>query len=120
MWLDMMGINVCSIECGENMLPSADDAEKLINRKTKAICLVSPNNPAGIEYPDTLLNAFLDIAVRHGVKLILDETYKDFHSNPSRPHSLCTRDDSKDNLIQLFSFSKSYRLMGHRVGAIIT
>ena len=120
MWLDMMGINVCSIECGANMLPSADDAEKLINRKTKAICLVSPNNPAGIEYPDTLLHAFLDISVRHGVKLVLDETYKDFHSNPSRPHSLCTRDDSKDNLIQLFSFSKSYRLMGHRVGAIIT
>ncbi len=120
MWLDMMGITARSIECGENMLPSADDAIKLINRKTKAICLVSPNNPAGIEYPDALLNAFLDISVRYGIKLILDETYKDFHSNPSRPHSLCTRDDAEDSLIQLFSFSKSYRLMGHRVGAIIT
>ena len=120
MWLDMTGIETQALLCGMDMLPNPTTAAAMISHKTRAICLVSPNNPAGIAYPDKLLHAFFDLAESHGIALILDETYKDFHPNAAFPHSLCTRRNACDTLIQLFSFSKSYRLTGHRVGAIAT
>ena len=120
MWLDMAGVKTQPLICGSDMLPSAQDAEKLIGPKTRAICLVSPNNPAGVEYSDVLLNEFYKIAQKHNIALVLDETYKDFHSNPQNPHTLLQNHGWDETLIQLYSFSKSFRLTGHRVGAIIT
>ncbi len=120
MWLDIIGIKTKALFCGADMLPDPNTAAAMVSRKTRAICLVSPNNPAGIAYPDHLLHAFFDLAESHGIALILDETYKDFHPYAAFPHSLCTRKNACDTLIQLFSFSKSYRLTGHRVGAIAT
>jgi aspartate/methionine/tyrosine aminotransferase len=35
------------------------------------------------------------------------------------PHHLFAKDDWQSSLIQLYSFSKSYCLPGHRLGAII-
>ena len=52
--------------------------------------------------------------------MVLDETYRDFHSSPDAPHDLFTDPDWRDTLIHLYSFSKAYRLTGHRVGALIT
>ena len=120
MWLDMMGIKTKALLSGADMLPDPIKASTMISPKTRAICLVTPNNPAGIAYPDQLLHAFFDLAESHGITLVLDETYKDFHPTPNFPHSLCLREDAFNTLIQLFSFSKSYRLTGHRVGAIAT
>ena len=80
--------------------------------------LVSPNNPGGVEYPAETLAAFRDLARAHGLALIVDETYRDFDSRSGRPHDLFTDPDWADTLIQLYSFSKAYRLTGHRVGAI--
>ena len=81
--------------------------------------LVSPNNPAGVEYPAETLRAFLDLARDRGVALIVDETYRDFHSAPDPVHDLFTDPDWASTLIQLYSFSKAYRLTGHRVGAMV-
>ena len=54
------------------------------------------------------------------VSLVVDETYRDFHSATGAPHALFSRQDWQDTLIQLYSFSKAYRLTGHRVGAVIS
>jgi aspartate/methionine/tyrosine aminotransferase len=50
--------------------------------------------------------------------LIVDETYRDFDSRTGAPHDLLTRDGWDDTLVQLYSFSKAYRLTGHRVGSV--
>jgi aspartate/methionine/tyrosine aminotransferase len=120
MWLDMAGVKTQPLICDTHMLPSAQDAKKLIGPKTRAICLVSPNNPSGVEYPQSLLDAFYQLAKKNNIALVLDETYKDFHSNSQNPHALLQNHDWDETLIQLYSFSKSFRLTGHRVGAIIT
>ena len=119
MWLDMAAIKTSILPVDEDMLPSIDDAEKLINNKTKAILLVTPNNPTGVEYPKELILGFYKVAEKHGISLIIDETYKDFHSKDGAPHSLFTEPNWENTLISLYSFSKAYRLTGHRVGAII-
>jgi len=119
MWLDMQGITTLPLPAGPGLIPQADQAAKLITPRTRAIVLVTPNNPGGAEYPAETLRAFLDLARSHGLALIIDETYRDFDSRPGRPHALFEDPDWADTLIQLYSFSKAYRLTGHRVGAII-
>ena len=120
MWLDMQGIRTVPLACGPDMVPRAEDAAALISDRTRAIVLVSPNNPTGAEYPAATLSAFYDLARARGLALIVDETYRDFDSREGAPHDLRARPDADDVLIQLYSFSKVFRLTGHRVGAILT
>ncbi|NIZ60796.1 aminotransferase [Sedimentitalea sp. CY04] len=120
MWLDMSGVSAVPLNVGADMLPDVDRAADLISPRTRAIALVSPNNPCGAEYPADLLRAFYDLAKSHGLALILDETYRDFDSRSGPPHQLLQLPDWDQTLIHLYSFSKAYRLTGHRVGAIAT
>ncbi|MBN8291536.1 aminotransferase [Rhodobacter sp. NTK016B] len=118
MWLSMTGVEAVALPTGADLLPDPERAEGLITPRTKAITLVSPNNPGGVEYPPELLAAFADLARRHGIALIVDETYRDFHTQDGPPHGLFADPDWDDTFIHLYSFSKAYRLTGHRVGAI--
>jgi len=119
MCLDISGVTAIALPAGAEMLPDPDEAARLITSRTRAIALVSPNNPAGVEYPADLVRAFYDLARTNGIKLILDETYRDFDIRPGAAHDLFTDPDWPETLIDLYSFSKSYRLTGHRVGAMI-
>lgn len=119
MWLDMSGVTSIPLPTGPDLLPSAQDAAKLITPRTRAIALVSPNNPAGVEYPADLLNSFFDLAQTHGIALIVDETYRDYHSKDGAPHNLFNQPLTDETFIHLYSFSKAFRLTGHRVGALI-
>ncbi len=119
MWLDMQGIKAVPLTCGPGMIPDADEAARLITARTRAIVLVSPNNPSGAEYPAETIRAFFELARGRRLALIVDETYRDFDSRDEAPHDLFTDPDWGDTLIQLYSFSKAYRLTGHRVGALI-
>jgi aspartate/methionine/tyrosine aminotransferase len=120
MWLDMAGVRTVPLLTGADLLPDTDQAARLITDRTRAIALVTPNNPGGVEYPAELVRAFFDLARRHDIALIVDETYRDFHAHVGAPHDLFTDPDWDDTLIQLYSFSKAYRLTGHRVGALVT
>lgn len=119
MWCDMQCIRAVPLPAQADLLPDPDEARSLITARTKAIVLVSPNNPGGVEYPASLIATFRDLARENGIALILDETYRDFHSLGGAPHDLLTDSDWGNTVISLYSFSKSYRLTGHRVGAII-
>lgn len=119
MWLDMSGVTAVPLATGADLRPDPRAAEALITQRTRAIALVSPNNPAGVEYSAELLAAFMDLARRHNIALILDETYRDFHIETGAPHGLFEDANWSDTLIHLYSFSKAYRLTGHRVGAIV-
>ena len=119
MWLDMEGVRSVHLPTGDDLLPDPDRAAALITDRTRAIVLISPNNPAGVEYPAELLRAFFELARTRGIALVLDETYRDFHSGEGAPHDLFTDPDWHDTLIHLYSFSKAYRLTGHRVGALM-
>jgi aspartate/methionine/tyrosine aminotransferase len=119
MYLDMAGVKTVPLATGNGMLPDPEQAAKLITPRTKAIALVSPNNPAGVEYPEALITAFYDLAKRHKLALIIDETYRDFDSRTDAPHTLFQDPDWSDTVMHLYSFSKAFRLTGHRVGALI-
>lgn len=119
MWLDMTGVSTIPLDTGPSLIPDPDAAAALITPRTRAICLVTPNNPSGVEYSAEVVQAFFDLCRRQKIALIIDETYRDFDSRDGAPHMLFQDPDWGNTLIQLYSFSKAYRLTGHRVGAMI-
>ncbi len=118
---DMLGINTVPLPCkaDEQLIPDPEVAASLINDKTRAIVLITPNNPTGQEYPATTINAFYELCKQRGIKLILDETYRDFRADTSAlVHNVFEDTDWPSTAIHLYSFSKSYALAGYRVGAV--
>ncbi|MEM9497141.1 MAG: aminotransferase [Pseudomonadota bacterium] len=119
MWLDMAGVRTVPLPTGAGLLPDPEEAAALIGPRTRALVLVTPNNPGGVEYPADLVQALYDLARARGIRLVIDETYRDFDARPAPPHALFTDPEWPDTLIHLYSFSKAYRLTGHRVGALV-
>ena len=121
MSLDMLGIEPRPLPCRPEagFVPRVEDAEALIDGRVRAVVLVTPNNPTGAVYPAHVIEAFAELCRRRGIYLVIDETYRDFlPQGMNRAHGLFTGEKWRDNVIQLYSFSKSYAIPGHRTGAI--
>lgn len=120
MWMRMLGVEPVSLDFrpGSGAVPDAADAARLIGPRTRAIVLISPNNPTGAVYPPATIHAFYELARERGIALILDETYKDFLPEGERPHDLFSDPDWRGTVVHLYSFSKVFALTGYRVGAV--
>ncbi len=119
--LAMMGVKTAFVPCAaENgFLPDLVGIEAAITPEVRALALVSPNNPTGAIYPASLLEAIFKLCRDKGIWLILDETYRDFMPVANQaPHSLFSLSGWEETLISLYSFSKSFCIPGHRLGAI--
>jgi aspartate/methionine/tyrosine aminotransferase len=121
MWLDMQGIRALHLpfRADRGGVPDPQEAARLITPATRAILLVTPNNPTGAIYPPAAIRAFYDLAKSRGLALILDETYRDFLPEDGAPHDLFGDTGWRDTLVHLYSFSKVFCLTGYRVGAIV-
>lgn len=120
--LDMMGIRHALLACdAENgFVPDIAAVRQALVPGVRALALVSPNNPTGAVYPPELLREIFALCRANGTWLLLDETYRDFLENPDlAPHALFSEADWQGALIQLYSFSKSFCIPGHRLGAIV-
>jgi aspartate/methionine/tyrosine aminotransferase len=120
MWLQMQGIEGVALpfRADRGGVPDPDQAAELVTERTRAIVLVSPNNPTGAVYPAETIAAFRDLAAQRGIALIVDETYKDFLDD-GPPHDIFRDERWGDTVIQLYSFSKAFSLPGYRVGSVI-
>ncbi|HZH11037.1 MAG TPA: aminotransferase [Microvirga sp.] len=121
MTLDMLGIEPRPLPCRpeHGFVPRIEDAQALIDEKVRAIVLVTPNNPTGAVYPAHIIEGFAELCASRGIYLVIDETYRDFlPQGMNRAHGLFTGDAWRQNVIQLYSFSKSYAIPGHRTGAV--
>ena len=118
--LKMLGIATGYVEttAEDSFIPSLAAIDAAITPQTRALALVNPNNPTGTIIPPHHLAAILERCRKHGIRLILDETYRDFLPQGASRHDLL-QGDWQDTLIQLYSFSKSYCIPGHRLGAVL-
>ncbi|MFT7597229.1 MAG: aspartate/methionine/tyrosine aminotransferase [Acidimicrobiales bacterium] len=119
MWLKLEGIVPRYLFSGDDQLPDPAKAASLINDKTRAIVLVSPANPTGAIVPPATIDAFFELAERHNLALILDETYRNFRGTDEPSHQLYSRPNWDQTLVTLHSFSKDLAIPGYRVGAIV-
>jgi len=120
MALEMLGIRVVYAPFveGDGGLPCPATIEGLISDKTKAILLVSPSNPTGAITPPDVIGELLEVARRHNIALILDETYNEFIPDGSRPHDLFKKSDWGEHFVHIASFGKTYALTGYRAGLL--
>ncbi|MGO8205014.1 aminotransferase, partial [Rhizobium ruizarguesonis] len=119
--LSMLGIGRRLVDCDPagGFLPDLNSAESALAAGAKMLAVVTPNNPTGAVYPASLLHELFALCRKYGAWLILDETYRDFlGENYGRPHSLLSEPAWENTLVLLYSFSKSFCIPGHRLGAI--
>ena len=119
--LAMSGVKAGYVDCHakDGFLPAPEAVEAMIVEGVRALAIVTPNNPTGATYPAGLLHALFILCRKHSLWLIVDETYRDFLPlDAGSPHDLFSVPGWQDNLIGLYSFSKSFCIPGHRVGAI--
>ena len=119
MTLSGLGIRPVPLPCDADAggVPDAAEAAALISPATRAIVLVTPNNPTGAVYPPATIRAFHDLSRARGIALVVDETYRDFLDDRP-PHDLFADPAWDGTLVHLYSFSKAYALTGYRVGAV--
>ena len=120
MWLRSQDVAPVYLEPGPDMTPDPAGAAAAITDRTRAIVLVTPNNPTGAVYPPALIESFFELARNRGLALVIDETYREFREHSDPPHRLFTRPDWSDTLIHLYSFSKAYCMAGYRIGCMAT
>lgn len=121
--LSMLGIRTKTmIAKPEDLyLPDIEQVAAAITPDVKAVACVTPNNPTGTIYPAELMEQLFDLCAEHNIWLMVDETYRDFLGDEgiqSQPHALLQRPNWRDHFIGLYSFSKSFCIPGHRLGAI--
>ena len=115
MSLDILGVRSVHVPTDGEGIPDIDSLRSSVNERTRAVVVVSPNNPTGCVYDEPILRGIADLCGEEGIVLISDETYEDFHydSGHFSPGSLAGEDL---DVVSLFSLSKSYGLSGWRIG----
>lgn len=121
--LAMLGVGTVTVDChaARGFVPLLADIEAALNPTLRAVVLITPNNPTGAIYPPELLRAVHALCQARGLWLLLDETYRDFlpaSAAGAPPHGLFREPHWQDNLVALYSFSKSFCIPGHRLGAM--
>jgi aspartate/methionine/tyrosine aminotransferase len=97
-------------------LPHVEDVAAAITPRTRAILVNSPANPTGTVYPRDLLHAVAELAVRHDLLLISDETYAALTYGDIRTVSPASFPGLRDRTVSIYSFSKEYAMTGWRIG----
>ncbi len=102
----------------EGFVPRAAILEEALKEgPLRGLILNSPCNPSGAAIPAEELARFASLARQHDFLLIADETYEHFHYGPEPFASLAAFSrETRDHLILIGSFSKSYAMTGWRVG----
>ncbi|KNA12068.1 hypothetical protein SOVF_129050 [Spinacia oleracea] len=117
MSFQMTGVSNILVGPGDpkTLYPDADWLEQTLktNPPPKVVTVVNPGNPSGTYVPEPLLKRISDLCRDAGSWLIVDNTYEYFMYD-GRKHS-CVEGD---HIVNLFSFSKAFGMMGWRVGYI--
>src|SRR5450432_4094026 len=100
-------------------LPSPEDFEKAITKKTKAIVICNPNNPTGYLYSYEEWNTLKSLALKYNLYLFSDEAYREFCYEGSH-FSAMQLEDMDNNVVLMDTISKRYSACGGRIGALIT
>lgn len=97
---------------------TAQDLEKAITPKTKAILFSSPCNPSGAVFSKEELTALAEVVAKNErIFVIADEIYE-YINYEGKHFSIGSIPSIKDRVITVNGFSKGYAMTGWRVGYI--
>ena len=114
--LDAKGVRVIDTKEENDFKFTADQFEKAITPKTRALVLNSPSNPTGMVYTEAELRAIADVAVKHNIYVISDEIYEHLIYEGERVSIASFGEDIKNLTIIINGVSKTYAMTGWRIG----
>ena len=98
--------------------PDINDMRRKITSRTRAIVVISPNNPTGAVYPLELLQDIADLARAHDLVLFSDEIYDRLMMDDAQHISIASLEP--DLLTVVFNgLSKSHQICGYRAGWLV-
>lgn len=103
----------------DSFLPQPEAIEGVITKRTKAILLVSPDNPTGSVIPLDTLQEIADVARRNDLLVISDELYSDLVYDEEGAPSIASLPGMKQRTVIINGFSKTFCMTGWRVGYLI-
>jgi len=80
----------------------------------KMVTMSNPGNPTGVMIPKATLEEASALCAEYGAWLVLDNCYEHFAYPDQEPHACI----EAPHIVNLFSFSKAFGMMGWRVGYI--
>lgn len=99
-------------------LPPAEEIEAKITPRTRAILFTTPGNPTGTVLSYEELGRLSEVAQRHGLFLISDETYREIVFEGDRSMSTMKIPETAEQTIIVDSVSKRFSATGARIGCI--
>lgn len=90
-----------------------------ITPRTKALLLVSPNNPTGAVIPSQVMAEIASIATAHDLLVIMDELYEKMMFDGAVHVTAGVFPGMADRTLTINGFSKSYAMTGWRLGYLI-
>lgn len=97
----------------------AEDVEKSLSEKTKAIIINSPNNPTGVVYDSSELVKIAKLSEEHKFWVIFDECYAALvRDGITHKNLVSLYPGGKERTVLVNSFSKSHALTGWRLGYV--
>jgi alanine-synthesizing transaminase len=100
----------------EDGRPDLEDLISKITPRTRAICIISPNNPTGEVFDRKSLQQLIDVAAEHNLYIITDEIYDKIVFDDQFTGIGKVSKDAP--VILLNGFSKSYLMTGWRCGYV--
>ena len=95
------------------------DVRAAISDKTRALLLVSPNNPAANVISPADMRVLVDIAIEHDLMILADDIYDLFVYDDFVHTSPASLPGGKERSLTLNALSKSYSMTGWRLGWIV-
>lgn len=100
----------------EDGKPDLENILSKINSRSRAICIISPNNPTGEVFDRKSLQQIIDVAAEHDLYVICDEIYDKIVFDDQYTGIGKVAKDAP--VILLNGFSKAYLMSGWRCGYI--
>ena len=100
----------------EDGRPDLEDLRKKITPRSRALCIISPNNPTGEVFDRKSLQQLVDIATEHDLYVICDEIYDKITFDSQFTGIGKVAKDAP--VVLLNGFSKAYLMTGWRCGYI--
>ncbi|MBS1788365.1 MAG: pyridoxal phosphate-dependent aminotransferase [Acidobacteria bacterium] len=97
-----------------------DSIEKAITANTRAIILVSPNNPTGSFVKREELRRLNELCVRHNLALIVDEVFSDYAFGEDENRVASLVENTEALTFVMSGFSKILALPQMKLGWIVT
>lgn len=95
-----------------------DEVRSKVSSKTKALVLISPNNPTGGVLSEETLRGLAQVAIENDLMVIADEVYERLLFDGERHISIASLPGMKERTFTMNGLSKAYSMTGWRLGYV--